>query len=99
MLVDRLGIRLVILGEHVLSYEAQQIVQPTTNFKEDKTMDKNEFKALRLNSGWTGKECADKIGVTFGTVYKYESGLLPVNGRVEKLMRILAVPVVEVTRS
>jgi len=62
-------------------------------------MTKEQFKTARLNAGWTLEVCASKLGVSRGTVSKYESGMHPVSATVEKLMILLAVPKVEVTRS
>ena len=51
------------------------------------TMDKNEFKTMRLNCGLTQTELAAKLGISFGTLNRWERGHFEINQHAATIFR------------
>ena len=56
------------------------------HFNED-IMDKNEFKTMRLNCGLTQMELAAKLGISFGTLNRWERGHFEINHHAAQIFR------------
>ena len=50
-------------------------------------MDKNEFKTMRLNCGLTQMELAAKLGISFGTLNRWENGRFLINKHTAEIFR------------
>jgi putative transcriptional regulator len=65
----------------------------------ERSINKVEVAAVRLNAGLTQVQFADVLGASVGTVRKWESGERSPSGAAERLLRLLAAEPKIVTRT